>query len=202
MTKKVVKYAAARLCAPAFVGMVFTIQFCQEFSKVGLTRAIGGLLGLAFARELTPVICAIVLAGRVGSAIAAELGTMQARGGGSTCTCSHLVFASRVCITYSHHVFTSRVSIMCVHHVFSHHVFASRDRTTCPHHVFESRAHSEHVCTRPEPWMHDHVPQTLYPIPCALNWETVTLTVRSTTLFKLENRNWTRLVQKPNWTRL
>ena len=61
----------------AFVGMVFTIQFCQEFSKVGLTRVIGGLLGLAFTRELTPVICAIVLAGRVGSAIAAELGTMQ-----------------------------------------------------------------------------------------------------------------------------
>ena len=61
----------------AFVGMVFTIQFCQEFSKVGLTRVIGGLLGLAFTRELTPVITAIVLAGRVGSAIAAELGTMQ-----------------------------------------------------------------------------------------------------------------------------
>ena len=61
----------------SFVGLVFTIQFCQEFSKVGLTRVIGGLLGLAFTRELTPVICAIVLAGRVGSAIAAELGTMQ-----------------------------------------------------------------------------------------------------------------------------
>ena len=50
----------------SFVGMVFTIQFCKEFSKVGLTRVIGGLLGLAFTRELTPVICAIVLAGRVG----------------------------------------------------------------------------------------------------------------------------------------
>ena len=61
----------------SFVGMVFTIQFCKEFSKVGLTRVIGGLLGLAFTRELTPVICAIVLAGRVGSAVAAELGTMQ-----------------------------------------------------------------------------------------------------------------------------
>tara|TARA_B100000482_G_scaffold79409_1_gene56528 strand:+ start:335 stop:1441 length:1107 start_codon:yes stop_codon:yes gene_type:complete len=61
----------------SFVGMVFTIQFCKEFSKVGLTRVIGGLLGLAFTRELTPVICAIVLAGRVGSSIAAELGTMQ-----------------------------------------------------------------------------------------------------------------------------
>ena len=61
----------------SFVGLVFTIQFCKEFSKVGLKNVIGGLLGLAFARELTPVICAIVLAGRVGSAIAAALGTMQ-----------------------------------------------------------------------------------------------------------------------------
>jgi ABC-type transporter Mla maintaining outer membrane lipid asymmetry permease subunit MlaE len=58
----------------AFVGMVFTIQFCQEFSKVGLTRVIGGLLGLAFTRELTPVICAIVLAGRVG-----RVGTFHSR---------------------------------------------------------------------------------------------------------------------------
>ena len=57
--------------------MVFTIQFCKEFAKVGLKNAIGGLLGLAFARELTPVICAIVLTGRIGSSIAAELGTMQ-----------------------------------------------------------------------------------------------------------------------------
>jgi len=29
----------------------------------------------------------------------------------------------------------------------------------------------------------------------------ISQTVRSTSLFKLENRNWTRLVQKPNWTR-
>ncbi len=43
---------------------------------MGLTRAVGGVLSLAFARELTPVITAIIMAGRVGSAIAAELGTM------------------------------------------------------------------------------------------------------------------------------
>lgn len=65
------------LLTSSFVGMVFTIQFCKEFAKVGLKNAIGGLLGLAFARELTPVICAIVLTGRIGSSIAAELGTMQ-----------------------------------------------------------------------------------------------------------------------------
>lgn len=53
------------------------LQFVREFTKLGLTRSIGGVLSLAMARELTPVITAIIVAGRVGSAFAAELGTMQ-----------------------------------------------------------------------------------------------------------------------------
>nr|QKY14972.1 lipid transfer machine permease (TGD1) [Polytomella parva] len=57
--------------------MVFTIQFVREFAKLGLTRAVGGVLALALARELTPVVLAVVTAGRVGSSFAAELGTMQ-----------------------------------------------------------------------------------------------------------------------------
>jgi hypothetical protein len=61
----------------------------REFAKLGLTRSVGGVLALALARELTPVVTAIILAGRVGSAFAAELGTMQVgvcvcgRGGGA-----------------------------------------------------------------------------------------------------------------------
>lgn len=54
----------------------------REFAKLGLTRSVGGVLALALARELTPVVTSIIVAGRVGSAFAAELGTMQARGGG------------------------------------------------------------------------------------------------------------------------
>ncbi|GAX76025.1 hypothetical protein CEUSTIGMA_g3468.t1 [Chlamydomonas eustigma] len=65
------------LLTAAFVGMVFTIQFVREFAKLGLTRSVGGVLALALSRELTPVVTAIILAGRVGSAFAAELGTMQ-----------------------------------------------------------------------------------------------------------------------------
>lgn len=65
------------LLTSAFVGMVFTIQFVREFAKLGLTRSVGGVLSLALCRELTPVVTAIILAGRVGSAFAAELGTMQ-----------------------------------------------------------------------------------------------------------------------------
>ncbi|PSC70094.1 TRIGALACTOSYLDIACYLGLYCEROL chloroplastic-like [Micractinium conductrix] len=65
------------LLTAAFVGMVFTIQFIREFAKLGLTRSVGGVLALALARELTPVVTSIIVAGRVGSAFAAELGTMQ-----------------------------------------------------------------------------------------------------------------------------
>eukprot|EP00892_Ulva_mutabilis_P007499 jgi/Ulvmu1/5120/UM021_0137.1 len=64
------------LLTAGFVGMVFTIQFVREFAKLGLTRSVGGVLALALARELTPVVTCIILAGRVGSAFAAELGTM------------------------------------------------------------------------------------------------------------------------------
>lgn len=52
------------------------VQFVREFAKLGLTRSVGGVLALALARELTPVVTCIILAGRVGSAFAAELGTM------------------------------------------------------------------------------------------------------------------------------
>lgn len=65
------------LLTATFVGMAFTIQFVREFSRLGLTRSVGGVLALAFSRELSPVVTSIVVAGRIGSAFAAELGTMQ-----------------------------------------------------------------------------------------------------------------------------
>ena len=71
------KSLGVALLTAGFVGMVFTIQFVREFAKLGLTRSVGGVLALALARELTPVVTSIILAGRVGSAFAAELGTMQ-----------------------------------------------------------------------------------------------------------------------------
>ncbi|KAL6759372.1 permease-domain-containing protein [Haematococcus lacustris] len=71
------KSLGVALLTAGFVGMVFTIQFVREFAKLGLTRSVGGVMALALSRELTPVVTAIILAGRVGSAFAAELGTMQ-----------------------------------------------------------------------------------------------------------------------------
>jgi phospholipid/cholesterol/gamma-HCH transport system permease protein len=65
------------LLTAAFVGMVFTIQVSREFINLGAGSAVGGVLSLALARELAPVLTAVILAGRVGSAFAAEIGTMR-----------------------------------------------------------------------------------------------------------------------------
>lgn len=65
------------LVTAGFIGAVFTIQVTREFINFGATTAIGGVLALALSRELAPVLTAVVLAGRVGSAFAAELGTMR-----------------------------------------------------------------------------------------------------------------------------
>ena len=60
-----------------FVGMVFALQIANEFTKFGAGKMVGGVMAIAVARELAPVLTAVVLAGRVGASIAAELGTMQ-----------------------------------------------------------------------------------------------------------------------------
>ncbi|MUL36899.1 MlaE family lipid ABC transporter permease subunit [Gloeocapsopsis dulcis] len=65
------------LITAAFVGAVFTIQVAREFIQFGAGNAVGGVLALALTRELAPVLTAVVLAGRVGSAFAAEIGTMR-----------------------------------------------------------------------------------------------------------------------------
>ncbi|MGB2925890.1 MAG: MlaE family lipid ABC transporter permease subunit [Limnothrix sp.] len=65
------------LVTSGFVGMVFTIQVAREFIYFGAGTAVGGVLGLSLTRELAPVLTAVVLAGRVGSAFAAEIGTMR-----------------------------------------------------------------------------------------------------------------------------
>ena len=68
---------AIALVTAAFVGMVFTIQVAREFLNFGAGQAVGGVLALALTRELAPVLTSVVIAGRVGSAFAAEIGTMR-----------------------------------------------------------------------------------------------------------------------------
>lgn len=60
-----------------FVGMVLAVQSFPQFKLVGLESRIGGAINLSLVKELGPVLAATMLAGRVGSSIAAELGTMR-----------------------------------------------------------------------------------------------------------------------------
>ncbi|PIW20908.1 MAG: hypothetical protein COW34_00765, partial [Armatimonadetes bacterium CG17_big_fil_post_rev_8_21_14_2_50_66_6] len=59
-----------------FSGMVLSLYTSVELIQLGAQKYVGGLVGLSVAREIAPVIAAIVVSARVGSAIAAELGTM------------------------------------------------------------------------------------------------------------------------------
>ncbi|MBV9389868.1 MAG: MlaE family lipid ABC transporter permease subunit [Chroococcidiopsidaceae cyanobacterium CP_BM_ER_R8_30] len=65
------------LVTAVFVGMVFTIQVSRELINFGAGSTVGGVLAIALARELAPALTGVVLAGRVGSAFAAEIGTMR-----------------------------------------------------------------------------------------------------------------------------
>lgn len=60
-----------------FTGMVLAVQTYHQFKKVGLEIYIGSVVGASMCMELGPVLTAIIVAGRIGSSTAAELGTMK-----------------------------------------------------------------------------------------------------------------------------
>lgn len=61
----------------AFTGAVFTAQTYYQATKLDLESGIGGLVSIAICRELGPVLVGLMLAGRVGASMAAEIGTMK-----------------------------------------------------------------------------------------------------------------------------
>jgi phospholipid/cholesterol/gamma-HCH transport system permease protein len=61
----------------AFIGMVLSVQAYNQFHDIGLTTRLGAIVNVSVLRELGPVLAATMLAGRVGSAMAAELATMR-----------------------------------------------------------------------------------------------------------------------------
>lgn len=60
-----------------FIGMVLAVQSYDQFSQLGLETRLGAVINMSLVRELGPVLAATMLAGRVGGAMAAELGTMR-----------------------------------------------------------------------------------------------------------------------------
>ncbi len=60
-----------------FSGMVIALQSFTGFSRFNADSAVAGVVALSVVRELAPVLAALLVAGRVGAAMAAELGTMR-----------------------------------------------------------------------------------------------------------------------------
>jgi phospholipid/cholesterol/gamma-HCH transport system permease protein len=59
-----------------FIGGVIALQSGPVLRERGLVSALGGLVGLSLCKELAPVMMAVLIAGRIGSAMAAEIGSM------------------------------------------------------------------------------------------------------------------------------
>ncbi len=60
-----------------FLGGVLALQTGPVLVERGLASAVGGLVGISLAKELAPIMMAILIAGRCGSAMAAEIGSMR-----------------------------------------------------------------------------------------------------------------------------
>jgi len=61
----------------AFTGMVLALQSYYGFKKFGSEGLVGATVALSMTRELGPVLTSLMVSGRAGSAMAAELGTMR-----------------------------------------------------------------------------------------------------------------------------
>lgn len=60
-----------------FIGMVLAVQAYGQFHTIGMETSLGAIIHMSLVRELGPVLAAVMLAGRVGSAMAAQLATMR-----------------------------------------------------------------------------------------------------------------------------
>src|SRR4029077_13492731 len=60
-----------------FIGMVLAMQSAYQLEQLGATIYVAALVGVSMTREIGPVLTSLVIAGRVGAAITAELATMK-----------------------------------------------------------------------------------------------------------------------------
>jgi len=60
-----------------FIGMIMALQTAYQMQRLGSEMYIASIVALSLVRELGPVLTALVVAGRVGAAITAEIGSMQ-----------------------------------------------------------------------------------------------------------------------------
>src|SRR3954471_20516612 len=61
----------------AFIGMVLSIETHTQFKSIGQESRLGSVINLSVVKQIGPVLAAVMLAGRIGGALTAELGTMN-----------------------------------------------------------------------------------------------------------------------------
>ena len=61
----------------AFIGMVMAVETYSSFKSIGQENRLGSIINLSVVKQIGPVLAAVMLAGRVGGALTAELGTMK-----------------------------------------------------------------------------------------------------------------------------
>ena len=71
-----VQSSAIVLLTSLFTGMVIALESANQARSYGVTEVVGGAVAYVSSRELGPMLTAVVVAGRAGAAIAAELGSM------------------------------------------------------------------------------------------------------------------------------
>ena len=60
-----------------FIGGVVALQTGPVLVERGISSVLGGMIGLSMCKEFAPVMMSILVAGRIGSAMSAEIGSMQ-----------------------------------------------------------------------------------------------------------------------------
>jgi phospholipid/cholesterol/gamma-HCH transport system permease protein len=61
----------------AFIGMILALETFAQFASLGMESRMGMIINVSVVKQLGPVLAAVMVAGRVGGALAAELGTMR-----------------------------------------------------------------------------------------------------------------------------
>ncbi len=60
----------------AFIGMILALEGYDQFAALGQESRLGSIINISVIKQIGPVLAAVMVAGRVGGALAAELGTM------------------------------------------------------------------------------------------------------------------------------
>jgi phospholipid/cholesterol/gamma-HCH transport system permease protein len=61
----------------AFIGMVLAVEAYTQFKSIGQENHLGSIINVSVVKQIGPVLAAVMLAGRVGGSLTAELGTMN-----------------------------------------------------------------------------------------------------------------------------